>query len=538
MTFPALPSAGLQRHHPMSWIPEIEEIHRRRKLAEACGGEAAVAKHHAAGKLTVRERIGRLLDAGSFQEVGKLAGRAKYDASGKLSAFEPAPYVMGIGRLDGRPVAVGGEDYTIRAGTGFGSDRRKGGQGGFIEDLAYEYRIPLINLIDGTGGTVDTAKRKGYTVVPGYGQDGCERSTELLGMVPVVSAVMGTAAGGPSMRAILAHWSIMVKGSGQIFAAGPPVVERAFGARVSKEELGGTQVAVDTAGTIDNAAEDEHDCFRQIRRFLSYMPTNVWELPPVLTNGDPVDRCEDELASIVPRAAREAYNMKKLIALVADRDSIFELQPGFGRAVMTALARMGGKVVGIIANNPMFGGIMDYKAARKQGHFIELCDMFNIPLIFFADVPGLMVGTESESQAILREGVRARYIGFQVSVPVFTVIVRKCYGVAGGGVIDRRGLNFKIAWPSANWGSLPLEGGVKAAYRAEIEAASDPSQREREIEEELRQLASPFRTAEAFAIEDLIDPRETRPYLCRFLDALQPRLRTQLGPKLKAGVRP
>ncbi len=538
MTFPPPRGARLYWRNPMSWIPEIEEIHRRRKLAEACGGAAAVAKHHANGKLTVRERIAQLLDAGSFQEVGKLAGRARYDAAGKLTAFEPAPYVMGVGRLDGRPVAVGGEDYTIRAGTGFGSDRRKGGQGGFIEDLACEYRIPLINLIDGTGGTVNTAKRKGYTVVPGYGQDGCERSTELLGIVPVVSAVMGTAAGGPSMRAILAHWSIMVKRTGQIFAAGPPVVERAFGTRVSKEELGGTPVAVDAAGTIDNAAEDEEDCFRQIRRFLSYMPTNVWELPPELPTGDPVDRCEDELASIVPRSEREAFNMKKLVALVADRGSVFELQPSFGRAVITALARMGGKVVGIIGNNPMFGGIMDYKAARKQGHFIELCDMFNIPLIFFADIPGLMVGAESEGHAILREGVRARYIGFQVSVPVFTVIVRKCYGVAGGGVIDRRGLNFKIAWPSASWGSLPLEGGVKAAYRAEIEAASDPAQREREIEEELRQLASPFRTAEAFAVEDLIDPRETRPYLCQFIDALQPRLRTQLGPKLKAGVRP
>ena len=538
MTFPAPPGAHPHRHNPMSWLPEIEEIHRRRKLAEACGGAAAVEKHHAAGKYTVRERIARLLDAGSFQEVGKLAGRARYDAAGKLAAFEPAPYVMGIGRLDGRPVAVGGEDYTIRAGTGFGSDRRKGGQGGFIEDLAFEYRIPLVNLIDGTGGTVNTAKRKGYTVVPGYGQDGCERSTELLGIVPVVSAVMGTTAGGPSMRAILAHWSIMVKHSGQIFAAGPPVVERAFGTPISKEGLGGTQVAVDAAGTIDNTAEDEEDCFRQIRRFLSYMPTNVWELPPELATGDPVDRCEDELASIIPRSGREAYHMKKLVAMVADRGSVFELQPSFGRAVITALARMGGKVVGIVANNPMFGGIMDYRAARKQGHFVELCDMFNIPLIFFADIPGLMVGAESEAHAILREGVRARYIGFQVSVPVFTVIVRKCYGVAGGGVIDRRGLNFKIAWPSANWGSLPLEGGVKAAYRAEIEAASDPVQREREIEEELRQLASPFRTAEAFAVEDLIDPRETRPYLCRFIDALQPRLRTQLGPKLKAGVRP
>ncbi|HYH43274.1 MAG TPA: carboxyl transferase domain-containing protein, partial [Burkholderiales bacterium] len=215
-----------------------------------------------------------------------------------------------------------------------------------------------------------------------------------------------------------------------------------------------------------------------------------------------------------------------------------EIQPTFGRSLITTFARMDGYVVGIIANNPMFGGIMDYKAARKQGHFVELCDMFNIPLIFLADIPGLMVGAESEADAILREGVRARYIGLQVSVPVFTVMVRKCYGVAGGGVIDRRGLNFKIAWPSGHWGSLPVEGGVKAAYRREIEAAEDPAQREREIEDELRQLGSPFRTAEAFAIEDLIDPRETRPYLIQFIEALQPRLRTQLGPKYKSGVRP
>jgi acetyl-CoA carboxylase carboxyltransferase component len=230
--------------------------------------------------------------------------------------------------------------------------------------------------------------------------------------------------------------------------------------------------------------------------------------------------------------------MKKLVGLVVDRDSMFEIQPTFGRGVITALARMDGKVVGVIANNPMAGSIMDYKASRKQGHFIELCDTFNIPLIFFADIPGFMIGEESEGDAILREGVRARYIGLQVTVPVFTVIVRKCYGMAGGGVIDRRGLNFKIAWPSGEWGSLPVEGGVKAAYRRDIENALDPAAREREIEEELRRLASPFRTAEAFAVEDLIDPRETRPYLCQFIEALQPRLRTQLGPKARTGVRP
>jgi acetyl-CoA carboxylase carboxyltransferase component len=340
------------------------------------------------------------------------------------------------------------------------------------------------------------------------------------------------------MRAILSHWSIMVKGTGQIFAAGPPVVERAFGQKLTKDELGGTTIAVDTAGTIDNVAEDESDCLRQIRRFLSYMPQNVWELPPHVRCDDPPSRCEDKLADIVPRSARQAYNMKRLVEMIVDSGSLFEIQPTFGRALITALARLDGRVVGIIANTPMFGGIMDYKAARKQTHFAELCDMFNVPIVFFADIPGLMVGLESESDAILREGVRARFLGFQLSVPVFTVIVRKCYGVAGGGVIDRAGLNFKIAWPSGNWGSLPVEGGVKAAYRRDIESAANPEQREREIEEELRQLASPFRTAEAFAIEDLIDPRETRPYLCQFIEALQPRLRTQLGPKYKTGVRP
>jgi acetyl-CoA carboxylase carboxyltransferase component len=268
------------------------------------------------------------------------------------------------------------------------------------------------------------------------------------------------------------------------------------------------------------------------------MPQNVWELPPVENNGDPVDRCEDALASIVPRSNRQAYNMKKLVGLIVDRDSFFEIQPTFGKAVITALARMNGKVVGIIASNPMVGGIMDFKAARKQGHFAELCDMFNIPIILFADIPGLMVGRESEADAILREGVRTRYILGQVKVPMFTVIVRKCYGVAGGGFIDRAGLNFKIAWPSGEWGSLPVEGGVKAAYRREIESAPDPAAREREIEAELKQLASPFRTAEAFAIEDLIDPRETRPYLCQFIDSMQGRLASQLGPKYRAGVRP
>ncbi len=520
----------------MTWKPEADEIAARRAFAHGLGGPEAVGKHHAQGRLTVRERIAGLCDPSSFQEVGTLAGKGTY-ADGKLAKATPAPYVMGLAKIDGRPVAVGGEDFTVRGGTSWGSDRRKGGQGGFVEDLAHEYRIPLVNLIDGAGGTVTSALRRGYTVFPGV--HGFERSVELMSEVPVVCAVMGTAAGGPAGRAILAHWSVMVKGTSQVFAAGPPVVERSLGQKIDKEALGGAAVAVDMAGTIDNAAESEADGFAMIRRYLSYMPQNVWELPPVVDTGDDPDRREEALLTIVPRERRQPYNMRKLVSLVADRDSLFEIQPTFGRAVITTLARMNGKVVGIIANNPMVnGGAMDVKAARKQTHFITLCDTFHIPLVFLVDVPGFMVGLQAEQAATLREGMRSVYTALQATVPMLTVVIRKCYGMAGMAATDKNGLDFKIAWPSAEWGSLPVEGGAAAAFRREIEAAPDPKQRLAEIEAELRAFASPFLTAEAFAVEEVIDPRETRAILCRFIDAMQGRLATSVGIKRRAGVPP
>ncbi|MCC7273498.1 MAG: propionyl-CoA carboxylase [Alphaproteobacteria bacterium] len=520
----------------MSWEPEANEIAARRRFSEALGGEESVARHHGAGRLTVRERIAALTDAGSFREVGRLTGAATY-VDGVLRSVVPAPYVMGLAQIDGRPVAIGGEDFTVRGGTSWGSDRRKGGQGGFVEDLAHEYRIPLVNLIDGSGGSVSSARRRGHTVFPGI--HGFEQSAALLGEVPVVCAVTGTAAGGPAGRAILSHWSVMVKDTSQVFAAGPPVVQRSLGQTIAKEDLGGSAVAVDAAGTIDNVAASEADCFQMIRRFLSYMPQNVWELPPSAPCEDPVDRCADELLSIVPRDRRKPYDMRRLMRLVADQGSLFEIQPSFGKAVITAFGRMNGKVVGFIANNPMiYGGAMDVKAARKQTHFVELCDTFHIPIVFLVDVPGFMVGLQAEQAATLREGMRAVYVSLQATVPMLTVVIRKCYGMAGMATCDKNGLDFKIAWPSAEWGSLPIEGGVAAAYRREIAAAPDPKAREQEIEAELRALASPFRTAEAFAVEEIIDPRETRPYLCAFLDAAQGRLAIDRGPKARYGVRP
>ncbi len=520
----------------MSWKAEADDLAARRAFAEGLGGTEAVDKHHGQGRLTIRERIAGLCDEASFQEVGKLTGKGTY-ADGRLTKVVPAPYVMGLAKIDGRSVAIGGEDFTVRGGTSWGSDRRKGGQGGFVEDLAHQYRIPLVNLIDGAGGSVTSATRRGYTVFPGV--HGFEQSVRLMAEVPVVSAVMGTAAGGPAGRAILSHWSVMVKGTSQVFAAGPPVVERSLGQKLNKEELGGAAIAVDAAGTIDNAADSEADCFAMIRRYLSYMPQNVWELPPVVETGDDPNRHEEALLSIVPRERRQPYNMRKLLALVADRESLFEIQPTFGRALITSLGRMNGKVVGFIANNPLVnGGAMDVKAARKQTHFIQLCDTFHIPLVFLVDVPGFMVGLQAEQAATLREGMRTVYTALQATVPMLTVVIRKCYGMAGMGTTDKNGLDFKIAWPSAEWGSLPVEGGAAAAFRREIEAAADPKARLAELEAGLRELASPLLTAEAFAVEDVIDPRETRAYLCRFIDAMQGRLATTLGVKARAGVPP
>ena len=518
------------------WQPEIDELQRRRALAEELGGAEAVAKHKTGGRLTVRGRVDQLVDAGSFQEIGKLTGTGTYK-DGKLEGMLPAPYVMGLAKIRGRAVAVGGEDFTVRGGTSWGSDRRKGGQGGFIEDFAASYRIPLVNLIDGSGGSVSSIKKRGHAVFPGV--HGFEKSVELMGMVPVVSAVLGVAAGGPAGRAILAHWSVMVAGKSQVFAAGPPVVKRALGLEVTREELGGSKIAVDAGGTIDNVVATEEEALKLVADFLSYLPQNVWEMPPAMACDDPVDRRDELLASIIPRDRRKPYDMRKLMRAIFDQDSLFEIQPSWGKGIITCFARLGGRPVGVVANNPMvYAGAMDSKAARKQGHFVELCDTFHLPLVYLVDQPGFLVGPQAEMAGTLRDGMRALYIAMQATVPALTLVVRKCYGMAGMAACDKAGINFKIAWPNAEIGNLPVQGGVRAAFKKEIDSAADPATREAEIEEELLSLCSPFRMAEAFAVEDIIDPRETRPYLHRFVDTAYSTMSTKLGPKPRYGVRP
>ncbi len=289
----------------------------------------------------------------------------------------------------------------------------------------------------------------------------------------------------------------------------------------------------------EEGAKDESDSFWQIKKFLSYMPNNVYQQPPVLPTNDPVDREEPELLSIIPRERTKAYDMRRVIELIVDDGDYFEIKPEFGASIHTIFARIGGYTVGIVANNPNdIAGAMSADSADKQGHFVELCDHFHIPIVFLADVPGFMIGPRAESTGTLRHGMRAYWATYLATVPVFTVITRKNFGMAGQATANVGGINYRVGWPSGDWGSIPIEGGVAAAYRREIESAPDPDQRRAEIEAHLLQFRNPFRTAEAFGIEDIIDPRQTRSYIHRFLELAYETLSTQLGVKSKAGVRP
>ncbi|MHB8576759.1 MAG: carboxyl transferase domain-containing protein, partial [Dehalococcoidia bacterium] len=315
-----------------------------------------------------------------------------------------------------------------------------------------------------------------------------------------------------------------------------PVVERALGINVTKEELGNYEIHACKSGLVDNVAEDEADCLRQIRRFLSYLPTNAWEQPQHCHTDDDPERRDEALLSIIPRSRRRVYDPRKLIAHVVDRDSFFELTPFYGRSLVMGLARVDGYPVGVLANNPAHvGGSMDGPASDKLTRFADLCDAFHLPVVSFEDEPGYMVGPAAEADGVLRRGVRALAAVMQTTVPWVNFIVRRAYGVAAGAHANANALRY--AWPSGEWGSIPIEGGVAAAYRREIASAPDPELRRRELEARHEGDRSPYFRAEAFGLLDLIDPRATRSITVDFVRTAQITIKTSLGPKLH-GVRP
>jgi acetyl-CoA carboxylase carboxyltransferase component len=514
-----------------SWATSLEELADRREAATGHGGPDRVARQHEAGKKTARERVDALTD--TFQEVGGLARLHAKDAAGNDAETLPSGYVCGLGEVDGRAVAVGAEDYTVRGGAPTAYlDRMKGGWGGFIEDFARDYRIPLILLLEGVGGDVSTLD-KGYGVLPStYGIAG---PVALLGQVPVLTAVMGPAAGATAARAVLSHWSVMTPAA-TLFSGGPPLVRAALGIDVDKHELGGLAVHTKITGSVDNPATDDDDAIRQVRQVLGYLPQNVWELPARGAREDPADRPTDELLELMPESRRRAYDVRPLIELIADAGSVFEIGPAWGRAVVTALARMDGIPVGFVANNPVHvAGAMDARAAEKQTRFVELCSTFHLPLVFLVDVPGVLVGPESERQGVVRWGVRAARALVDSNVPVVTIHTGRAYGLAVNSTADPSTVCLRLAWPSAEIGDIPIQGGVRAAFRREIDAAPDPGAHAAAIEARFNAIAGVWGSAEAFAVEDVIDPRETRATVSRFLNASLGALKLTVGPWRRDG---
>ena len=404
----------------------------------------------------------------------------------------------------------------------------------YTEQLAVKYRVPLIRLHEGAGGSVGGTKTRSLGN-PVYERARFRSVAEALASVPVASAALGAVAGLPAARLVASHFSVMSKSTAQILIAGPAVVERAIGEKMTKEELGGATVHARN-GTVDNAGEDEVASFHQIRSFMSYLPSNVWELPPVTACDDSVDRREEGLLDIVPRERRHAFDMRKLLAMVLDQQSFFEIGRGYGRGQITGLARMNGHPVGVWANDGRhLAGAMTADGAQKARRFIELCETFHLPILSFVDEPGFMIGSQAEREATIRHGTSTVLTAAMSSVPWASVMVRRSFGVAQ--VAHYGPEAYVLAWPSAESGPLPVEGGVAVAYHREIAQAADPEAKRRELEEMLAARQSPFPRAEALSVHELIDPRETRPKLCRWLDLVQKQLQSLLGPST-FGLRP
>ncbi|MEV0595353.1 acyl-CoA carboxylase subunit beta [Nonomuraea cavernae] len=490
------------------WEPELAELERRRKLAERMGGEERVARQHATGRLTIRERLAALTD--SWTEIGALTGHATGP-----DGFTPSNVIIGRATLGGRRIVVAGDDFTVRGGA---ADAAIHDKQILAERMAGEMRVPLVRLIDGTGGggSVKQLEDFGRTYVPF--NPGWDQVVANLGRVPVIALGLGPVAGLGAARLVTSHVSIMVKELSQVFVAGPAVVEAGMGESVGKEELGGWR-ATSAAGTVDLVAASEEEAFALTRRVLSYLPQSAWRLPPVTPSGDDPGRAEPELAGIVPRDRRRPYDMRRVLDLVFDTGSVLELGRRFAPSTITALARLDGHPVAVLASDPrVYGGGMTAQGADKTARFVDLAETFHLPVVHLVDQPGFVIGTTAERAGTIRHGARALAAVYQSTVPWASVLVRRVFGVAGAAHRPHHRYGLRVAWPSGDWGSLPIEGGLEVAFKRMLaEAGPEAATLKAEIAARLEAVRSPFRTAEAFLVEDIIDPAGTRPVLTEWV---------------------
>ncbi|KAL3480442.1 carboxyl transferase [Aspergillus californicus] len=474
-----------------------------------------------AGKLWVRERLEQLLDPDSFEEIGSLSGTVQWEKTGPMRekpvSFIPSNNVQGLGKLRGRRVVLTADDFSLRSGH---ADGASAGRTIYLEKLALALKLPVVKLVDGSsgGGSVTTIRKEGWSYLP-YVPMFHQVIQQLNEGIPNLGAIVGPAIGLGAARVTACHFSVMAADVGALFNAGPEVVKGAtFEEGLGFQDLGGPMVHC-TNGTIDNIAANEAECFEQLRTVLSYLPDcGRYNAPPVISCDDPENREDESLRRIIPRKQTRMYNPWTIVKSVVDRNSFFEIGLLWGRTAISGLARLGGHPIGVISLNcEVNSGALDATGSQKLARMLKLCDVMNIPVLQFIDVPGYAIGTVAERTATMRWGIELAKAYFSTTIPIFSVITRRAFGVAGGVMLGARDPHMQVAWPSAQWGSLPLEGGIEVGHRHELREAEKEGKKAelyQELEEEYRRLMSPVRTANAFGVEEIIDPKDTRKVVC------------------------
>ncbi len=490
----------------------VADLHERRERAKLGGGGDKIALQHERGKLTARERLDLLCDPGTFVEMG-IHGGPHFSQRAMEGKEAPADGVItGWGDVDGRPSCIAAYDFTVMAGSMGMTGELKVSR---LREMALQKRMPLIWLLDSAGARIQEAAG---SLFAGSGHLFREEVT-MSGVIPMVAAMLGPCAAGTAYIPGLSDFVPMVVGQGAMALAGPHLTKAVTGEDISMEDLGGAKVHCRKSGVGDLEVADDAECIQAVKDYLSYFPSHCEERPPVRETGDPEDRMSETLLDIVPESNRQPYDMYDVIREIVDDGVWFDLKPKFARTIITCLARFGGQPVGIVANQPkQLGGILENDSADKAARFVNLCDAFGIPLVFLQDVPGFMVGSKVEHAGIIRHGAKMLYAVSRATVPKVTVVVRKAYG-AGYYVMNGKAYepDLIVAWPTAEISVMGAEGAVNIIGRSAIEASDDPDATREEMLENVRRIIDPYIAAKNAMIDDIIDPRETRPTIIRGL---------------------
>jgi acetyl-CoA carboxylase carboxyltransferase component len=493
--------------------PLVEELHERRARARLGGGEEKVAKQHAADKLTARERLALLIDDGTFTELG-IHARPHFSQRAMEGRDAPADGVItGYGKVDGRLVAVCAYDFTVMAGSMGMTGEMKVTR---LRELALSKRMPFVWLLDSAGARIQEAVGSLFA-----GSGHLFREEVIMsGVIPQVAALMGPCAAGTAYIPGLADFVPIVKGRGSMALAGPHLVRAAIGEDVTQEELGGSRVHCRRSGVGDLEVGSDAECIQAVKDYLSFFPSHCEEAPPRRESSDPADRGDDELLDVLPETNRKPYDMYDVIRRIVDDGEWFDLKGQWAKTIVTCLARMDGRPVGIVASQPRhLGGILDNDSADKAARFVNLCNAFGIPLVFLMDVPGFMVGTKVEAAGIIRHGAKMLYAVANATVPKITVVIRKAYG-AGYYVMNGRAYepDLIVAWPTAEISVMGAEGAVEIVMRRQVEEADDPVAKKAELVAAYRKIIDVYVAAGNDMIDDVIDPRETRSTIIRGLE--------------------